>query len=179
MTVGQVLRDRANPGFSDTSGLSGDISDFLLAGQIKADFGLDLTARTIFDDGFDVSKAAVRGGWSNKETSLGGTYIWLQADAAEGRMQAVSEFNLDGSHKLNPFWTASASWRYDLADTRAATAGLGLSYKNECVELDLSLNRRYTSSTSVEPSTDFGFTIALRGFSASNGTERHTRSCNS
>ncbi|MCE8007808.1 LPS assembly protein LptD [Aestuariivita sp.] len=179
LTMGQIIRETPQTGFSTTSGLSGDISDFLLAGQVRADFGLDLTARTIFDDSFDVSKAELRGGWIGERATLGGTFVWLEADAAEDRTQAVSEFYLDGSYDINPTWTASANWRYDLADTRAATAGLGLTYRNECVEVGLSVNRRYTSSTSVEPSTDFGFNIALRGFSATNGTERHVRSCKS
>ena len=179
LTVGQIVRDQTQPGFSTTSGLAGDISDFLLAGQIKSASGLDLTARTVFDDSLDLSKAELRGMWSDDLYSVGGSYLWLQADATEGRVQDVSEVYLDGSYKVNSYWTASASWRYDLADTRPATAGLSLTYKNECVEVDLSLNRRFTSSTSVEPTTDFGFTIALRGFSASNGTESYVRSCNS
>jgi LPS-assembly protein len=177
LTLGQVVRNNSLASFSQSSGLSGTSSDFLVAGQIKTEFGLALSARTLFNDNFDFSKGELRGDWTGKRTTLGSTYIWLGADAAEARTQSVSEVNLDGSYELTQHWTASANWRYDLADTRAATAGVGLAYRNECVELDLSVNRRYTSSTSVEPSTDFGFTIALRGFGASDGTERYVRSC--
>lgn len=177
LTLGQVLRQRPQAGFSATSGLAGERSNFLLAGQISTDFGLGLTGRAIFDDGFDVAKAEMRGTWTGDRLRFAGTYVWLQSDVGEGRPQAVSEVFFDGSYDLNDVWTASANWRYDTADTRAATAGLGLTYQNECVAVDLSLNRRYTSTTSVEPSTNFGFTIALKGFSASNGTERYVRSC--
>lgn len=179
LTFGQIIRDSAQPEFSQSSGLSDEISDILLAGQLRTGLGLDFTARTIFNDSLDVSKAEVRSDWRGDLLSLSGSYLWLEKDLAEGRDQDVSEVYLDGAYKLNANWTASANWRYDIADTRAATAGLGLTYRNECVEVDLSLNRRYTSSTSVEPTTDFGFTIALRGFSAMNGTERYVRSCNS
>lgn len=177
LTLGQVLRQNPQPGFSATSGLAGKQSNFLLAGQINTEFGLGLTGRAIFDDGLDVAKTEMRGSWTGDRLRVAGTYVWLQADGGEGRLQAVSEFLFDGAYDLNDVWTASANWRYDTADTRAATAGLGLTYQNECVMVDLSLNRRYTSTTSVEPSTNFGFTIALRGFSASNGTERYVRSC--
>ncbi len=179
LSVGQVIRETAQPAFTATSGLAGDVSDFIFAGQVASDLGLDLTARAVVDDGFDISKGELRGMWTDDLLSVGGSYLWLQADLAEGRPQAVSEFFLDGSYQVNPYWTASASWRYDLADTRPATAGLSLTYRNECVEVDLSLNRRFTSSTSVEPTTDFGFRISLVGFSATNGTESYTRSCNS
>ena len=80
---------------------------------------------------------------------------------------------------VNPNWTAGANIRYDLEDSSATRAGVGLTYQNECVTVDLSLNRRYTSTTSVEPSTDFGFTISLNGFSVDTGTEKYRRSCRS
>lgn len=101
----------------------------------------------------------------------------LEADPDEARTEAISEVSLDGSYDINQQWSASADVRYDVQNSTAATAGLGLTYNNECVSVDLSVRRRYTSSTSVEPSTDIGFNIGLRGFSASSGTERYVRSC--
>ena len=152
-------------------------SDVLLAGQIKNNAGLSLTARTLVDSNFDISKAELRGGWSFGRTTVEGTYVWLEADTAEDRTEAISEVSFDGSYDINKQWSASADVRYDVQNNTAATAGLGLTYNNECVSVDLSVRRRYTSSTSVEPSTDIGFNIGLRGFSASNGTERYERSC--
>lgn len=178
LSVGQIVRDTAQPAFSETSGLSGTSSDFLVAGQVMMPDGLSMTARTLFNDAFDLSKAELRGAWSGERLALAGSYLWLGEDAAENRARSIAEVYLDGAFQLNRHWSASANWRYDLADTRPATAGIGLVYRNECVEVDLSVRRRYTSSTSVEPSTDFGFSIALRGFGVSSGTERYIRTCN-
>lgn len=176
LTVGQVWRENTDPAFTGTSGLSGQISDFLVAGQLITQNGLSLTARTIFDEAFSFSKAELRGDWTTDRAKLTGTYLWLQADAAENRPTRVSEVWFDGSYDFARHWTARANWRYDVSDTRATTAGIGLGYTNECVKVDLSLNRRYTSSTSVEPSTNFGFTIALSGFSAGR-SQKYRRSC--
>ncbi|MEO1464214.1 MAG: hypothetical protein AAFU82_18240, partial [Pseudomonadota bacterium] len=60
---------------------------------------------------------------------------------------------------------------------RAARAGLGVTYENECVIVDLSVRRRYSSSTSLEPSTDFGFTVAIKGFALAAGSDKHARTC--
>lgn len=177
LSLGQIVRETAQPGFTNSSGLSGVSSDFLLAGHFATSTGLGISARGLFDKNLDFAKAELRGDWRSDRTALGGTYVYLDADLAEGRARPVSELNIDGSYDITAHWQASASWRYDLEDYRASTAGIGLAYRNECVLVDLSLNRRYTSSTTVEPSTDFGFTIALRGFGASDGTERYTRSC--
>lgn len=177
LAIGQVFRSIFDPDFSDTSGLSGTSSDILLAGQIRNSLGMSITARTLVDNDFEISKAEVRGDWSFRNTTLGGTYVWLQSDPAEARAMAVSEVSLDGTYDFRKHWTASADVRYDVENNQAATAGLGLTYNNECVSVDLSVRRRYTSSTSIEPSTDIGFNIGLRGFSASNGKERFVRSC--
>jgi LPS-assembly protein len=177
LAVGQVIRSVFDSDFTDTSGLSGTTSDILLAGQIRNNIGMSLTARTLVDTDFEVSKAELRGDWAFKNTTIGGTYVWLETDLAEARPQPVSEVSLDGTYDFRKHWTASADVRYDVERNRAATAGLGLTYNNECVSVDLSVRRRYTSSTSVEPSTDIGFNIGLRGFAASNGKERFVRSC--
>lgn len=175
--VGQVIRHTVNPHFTDTSGLSGRSSDFLVAGQVKLQNGVAVTARTIFDNGFSFSKAELRGDWVSQRAALAGTYLWLQSDLAEQRPDETSELWFDGSYQLTPTWRAGASARYDLANTRAAEASFGLVYTNECVEIDLSVSRSFTSSTNVEPTTDFGFTIALRGFSVSGANEQYRRSC--
>ena len=60
---------------------------------------------------------------------------------------------------------------------RAAKAGLGLEYANECMTVDLSLSRRYTSSTNVAPETSFGFAVQLAGFGAKTTTGNTTRVC--
>lgn len=176
-TVGQIFRRTPDYRFSKTSGLSGTSTDILLAGQIKTLDGLALTARGLLDGDMNFSKAELRGDWIDDRTSVSGSYLWLGRDPAENRTQAVSEFWFDGSYNVNPNWIASANLRYDIEDSRATRAGLGLVYQNECVSVKITVNRRYTSSTSVEPSTDFGFTIALNGFAVESGNKEYRRTC--
>ena len=177
LSFGQVLRRHDDTDFSKTSGLSGSTSDFLIAGQFQTQNGLQIIGRSLFNESLDVSKAELRGTWTTHRTTIGSSYIWLTDDPAEDRATEVSELTFDGSYQINDNWTASANWRYDLIDDRAATAGLGLTYVNECVSVELTVDRRNTTSTSVEPSTNLGFTVSLRGFSASNGTKKYERSC--
>ena len=177
LTFGQVLRSHDDADFSKTSGLSGTTSDFLLAGQFQTSNGLQIIGRGLFNEKLDVSKAELRGTLKSRRTSIGTSYIWLTDDAAEDRASEVSEVTFDGAYQINDNWTAGANWRYDLIDDRAASAGIGFTYVNECVSMKLSVDRMNTSSTSVEPSTNLGFTVSLRGFSASNGTKRYQRSC--
>ncbi len=177
LTLGHVIRDEVQPDFTRTSGLDGLNSNLLIAGQYRTAGGLALTARTLFDTSFDLTKAEARAAWVTPNLGLGASYIWLTEDPAENRTDTVSEWSLDGSYRFSRHWTGTANWRYDVSSQQTAEAGLGLQYRNECVEVNLSLSRRFTSSTIVDPSTDLGITIGLRGFSAQGFDNSYTRTC--
>lgn len=176
-TLGQVFRKESDNRFTKSAGLSGTASDLLLAGQIKFNDDMALTARGLLNNSLNFSKAEVRGDWYRDAVAVSGSYLWLGTDPVENRTEETSEVWFDGSYTFSPSWKASASLRYDISDARATRAGLGLAYSNECVTVDVSVNRRYTSTTSVDPSTDFGFSISLNGYSVNNGNKQYRRSC--
>ncbi|MFD1508719.1 LPS-assembly protein LptD [Lacimonas salitolerans] len=177
LTLGHVLRQDADPDFTLTSGLDGTSSNLLVAGQYVTPDGLALTSRTLFNHDFGLSKAEARAAWIRPDLGLGASYVWLAADAAENRNDSVSEWSVDGSYRLSRHWTGTANWRYDVSSDQTAEAGLGLQYRNECVEVNLSLSRRFTSSSIVDPSTDLGITVGLLGFSGQGFDNSYTRTC--
>ena len=96
--------------------------------------------------------------------SVAAGYVYAVADPMENRPVPTSELTLYSTYKVSSNWTAALSSRYDFEAERAAKAGLGLTYRNECLAVDLSLSRRFTSSTTVQPTTDFGLSVELLGF---------------
>ncbi|MEO9575730.1 MAG: LPS assembly protein LptD [Tateyamaria sp.] len=177
VTGAQILRQDAQPDFTSSSGLSGTQSDFLLGGQVKLQGGLAVSGRTLFDDSFDITKAELRGDWSNARLDLGGSYIWIDEDAAIDQFEPIGEITFDGSYRIDRFWTASVDMRYDIEAGRTAIAEAGLTYENECVRVGVSLKRSFADSTTIEPSTSLGLTVSLRGFSANTGERVEVRSC--
>ena len=166
-TVGRVVRARDLNQFGVASGLDGQSSDWLAAMQLTMASGLQVTNRMVFDSGFDVSKGEVRLDLAKDKYGISSGYIWTVADLSENRPDPTSELAFDGYYKISDGWTGKASGRYDFEASRATKAGLGLEFKNECVVVDLSLSRRFTSSTSVQPTTDFGLSVELAGFGGS------------
>lgn len=184
LALGQVVRDErlfeadgVTPSFTKSSGLRDRTSDLLIAGQFQNGNGLTVTARSLFDNVFDATKAEARASWQNDKTDFGATYIWLADDPGENRNATVSEWAFDGSYRFARHWTGSAEWRYDAATDRNVRAGAGVTYSNECVDVALSVSRRFTSSTILEPETNFSFTVGLRGFSAATRDQSFTRTC--
>lgn len=164
LTLGRVVQVKDAGQFSNNSGFQGLRSDWLLAWSLADQDGLRLTNRLVVDDSLSLTKAEMRFDVTNNFMTLSGGYEYLLADADEGRTATASEIMLNAGRDLTPNWSANLSSRYDLRAARLANAGLELDFHNECIDVTLSLSRRYASSTSVRPSTDFGLTVELLGF---------------
>ncbi len=164
VTVGRVLREDPVTGFSGGSGLDGQSSDWLAALYFDLPMSLGFSVRALLDDDLSVTKGDLRLTYTDTRFDLGTGLLLLEAAPAEDRPERVAEWTVDAGWRINANWTGRTDWRYDLQQDRATRAGLGLRYANECVAFDLSLSRRFTSSTSVRPTTDFGLSVELLGF---------------
>ncbi|AWB48624.1 LPS-assembly protein LptD [Gemmobacter aquarius] len=163
-TVGQVLRAEANDGFSAASGFAGDSSLWLASVHFETGTGLYASGRIIADETSGVARGEIDALYYGERLTLSSGYIWSVADADEFRGDDISELVMFGGYKLTDNWSTEASGRYDLIEDSASRAALGLKFKNECVLLDLSLSRRFSTSTSVLADTRFGVTLELTGF---------------
>ncbi|SMX34505.1 LPS-assembly protein LptD [Actibacterium lipolyticum] len=177
VTAGRIFRESNLSQFSIGSGLDGINSDWMAAVHLNTAENLSLTNRAVFDDAFNFTRNEFRVDWDYKRLDLASSYVWQEANFTEDRTVDSSALLLDASYRLKRNWTGNIDWRYDFVTERAARAGLGLEYRNECVTVDLSLSRRFTSSTSVRPTTDFGLTISLNGFGTGGDNTAYTRSC--
>lgn len=174
---GRVFRAETPDQFASGSGLDGISSDWLAAVRLKTAGNLSLTNRAVFDDSLAFTRNELRMAWNTDKLGLASSYVWQEANLVENRSSDSSEWLLDAGYRFRPNWTGKADWRYDFEAGRAAEAGVGLEYRNECMTLDLSLSRRFTSSTSVRPTTDFGLQISLNGFGTRGDTSAYRRTC--
>ena len=177
LAFGRVTSLDGSLGFADGSGLEGDQSEWLLAGRLAINDRLWIASRSLFDDSVDFTLSETRVDWQNDRARVGSSYIFAKPEPAEGRDTRLSELSFDGAVQLTDNWTASTDWRYDFTAGRATRVGLGLDYENECIRLDLSLSRRFATSTSVTPTTDFGFRVSLVGVGNGGSARDRRRVC--
>ena len=177
VVAGRVLRTKDLGQFGPASGLDGTSSDWLVAAQITTDGGLSATNRALFDDAFSFSRNELRLDWNTDDYDLSASYNWLVADPAEGRAIPTSEVAFDAGWRISDGWRGVVAGRYDFQADRAANARIGLEYRNECAAIDLSLSRRFTSSTSIAPSTDINLSVVLTGFGNGAVSQNYQRRC--
>jgi LPS-assembly protein len=164
VTLGRVFREADLGQFGPGSGLAGSTSDWLAGATFTLSDSVALTGRVVLDDDLSVTKAEARIALSGPKTALTTSMIWAVADPLENRPDPTQEITFDARRALSPNWTAKLSGRYDFEGNQGTLAGLGLEFLNECVRFDVSLSRRFTSSTSVSPTTDFSLSLDLVGF---------------
>jgi LPS-assembly protein len=164
VTLGRVYREADLGQFGPGSGFAGASSDWLAAVNFTLSDGLAVTGRLVLDDDLSVTKGEARITYSGPKTAVASSMIWAVADPLENRPDPTQEFTFDARQRVSPNWTAKFSGRYDFVADRGTVAGLGLEFLNECIRVDVSLSRRFTSSTSVNPTTDFGLSLDLVGF---------------
>ena len=174
LAAGRVWRQQDHGQFSTVSGLSGSSSDWLVAGQVQLADRFALQARALVGDDNGIGKSEVLAMYQSDRIAFATGHLWVGADPEENRPTPVHEWSWDSQFKINDNWQLNADWRYDLDLDNLTKAGLGLAYTNECVTVDLSLSRRFTSSDSVKPTTNIGVGVSLNGVGGKRGTRGAT-----
>jgi LPS-assembly protein len=146
ITAGIVLRADDLGQFTPGSGLDGATSDWLLATHFTLGDSVRVINRALFDQQLDFTSNELVLNWRGDMAEVASTYTWLEADPAEGRDDDLAEWAFDAGYRFDSDWTAGVNWRYDFAEAEPTRAGLRLGYENECVDVEFSVSRRYTTT---------------------------------
>lgn len=177
IVVGRLAHLEGDLGFSEGTGLSGDRSEWLLAAHFGVGDHFWVMNRSLFSERLDFTLSETRLTWEEERYGLSSSYIFAEPEPAEDRTDVLSEWSIAGRYDLTENWSAEADVRYDFTSGRAARTGLGLTYRNECVDLSLSLTRRYATSTSIDPTTDFNIRVGVLGIGGREGVRSSRRKC--
>lgn len=178
-TVGQVIRAQPDEEFYESTGLAGKTSDVVAALRLDIGAELSLIDRALFDTDLEFNRNEFSMIYAGETGGLRASYVYLaEADNPYyGPQPETNEFGIDARYRVLPNWEVRGLWRYDAVTNENLRAGGGITYGNDCAEFDLSISRRYTSSTNVPASTSIGFSVRLAGLGGENETEWPARAC--
>ena len=175
--IGRIYRTDSTNSFTNTSGLSGHVSDWLLAAHVQTPLGIELFARNLLEDFAQLKKSEVRTSWHTDKHRLDATYVGLTADEAENRNVALSSLALKWNYQFLPDWRSTSEFQFDTSIGEASKFEFGLEYANECVIVDFSASRRFTTSATLTDKTEFGLSVELAGFSTGIRNIKKSRQC--
>lgn len=174
---GLVVRSEASDQFDEDTLLGGSRSDILGAISFESAPDFNVIGRFLFDENFEFKRSETQFSTSFDKWDVGGTFVYLSADSLAQASEERSEGTIDAQYRVADNWALDFDWKRDLLENRSVSAGLGVTYGNECVEIGLSLSRRYTSSNNVTPSTDINLKVQLAGFGANSSNEWPAAQC--
>ncbi|MEM7718170.1 MAG: LPS assembly protein LptD [Pseudomonadota bacterium] len=176
LALGRLANLSGDLGFGEGSGLEGDQSEWLLSGRLTLGDRLAIISRSLFDTDIRFTLSETRLQWRSEKWRLNTNYLFAQPEPSEAREDSLSEWSVDGRYEIDDRWSATADWRYDFNADRATRTGLGLGYRSECVDFNVSVSRRFADSTSVDPTTQLGFSVSLTGIGG-RGSDTRVRRC--
>jgi len=91
------------------------------------------------------------------------SYVRLSNELGFDDFGSREEINLDGHIRFAENWTFSANHRRDLtSDGGAIETGFGLRYGDECIDIAVAYEEKFTRDRDVEPSKNFLLRVRLR-----------------
>lgn len=163
--VGRIWRREPPSGFPPDARqpLGMHHSPWLLAARLALPQGVALGLRALVDPEDGMDRGEARFTWSGARTEIATALLHLPASALEDRKDDLRDWTVDVGHRFDRGWGGRLGWSYDFQRARIGTARAGLEFRNECLLVDLSLSRRFATSSNVAPSTRLDLRIELLG----------------
>jgi len=175
--IGRVLRSEALSTFPSGSGLSNSISDWLLATNFQQKNGIELINRALIASDGEVTKSETSLKVNRNQHQIRATHVELTKESNILQNQSLSSVALEWSYNLNSNWRSDSKFQFDSNIGRLSKLELGLRYENECVNVDLSSSRSFSTSSTLIDKTDFTLSVELTGFSSSDRKNAKSQKC--
>jgi LPS-assembly protein len=160
-SVGRVFRLRRADEFSSGSGLVDAASDWVGAWSASYDPYVTVRQRVRVGDGFSLTRNEIEGELTFGRLGLSANYIFLENDPTIAAPLDREELNTRAKFTIDRNWSVSGNVRRDIERSEFVEIGGGLTYANECCQVDFFVKRDFTKSDDAPASTSFGVLVRL------------------
>ena len=162
--LGQAWRAHDDSTFDESQGLSGHFSDYVGRLQINPFPYFDLLYRFRLSDEFkSLYRSELSVNVGTDDANLEVSYVRLddETDPLIYPLRERAQVNTGAVLRLIDNWTLEGHWRGDVDRGESVVYGSTLAYQDECLELSLSGERRFTRAVDYNPESVIVFKIRL------------------
>ena len=160
-SVGRVLRLRGADEFSSGSGLADAASDWVGAWSASYDPYVSVRQRLRISDGFAITRNEIGAELTFGRFAVSANYIFLESDplieAPEDREELIGRARF----RIARNWSISGNARRDIERGDFVEIGGGLTFANECCQIDFFVKRDFRESDDAPASTSVGVLVKL------------------
>ncbi len=163
--LGQSYRLQEESEFAGGPGLEDNLSDIVGKLRLTPSSLLDFLYRFRFDaDELNANRSEVGLVAGPPKLRLSLDYLFVNQEPDAGTEEFGDREEVSGRLEvgLGRYWRASANARQDLKGFGLLSAGLGVTYEDECIILTAALERSRTRDRDLEPKTTVFFRIVLK-----------------
>ncbi|MEM9047865.1 MAG: LPS assembly protein LptD [Pseudomonadota bacterium] len=175
--LGRVLRTEAQDVFEGVPALSGAESDYVAALTLSLAPYASFVGRVLLRDDFEFDRNEFRLDLAYGDAEFTGSYVYLSQDILGGALEEREEGSVFAGYRLSPNWRLAGGMTYDIQNSDFVRARAAITWANDCVEVDFSVSRRFTSSSEVDASTSFGLQVRLAGLGAATKLPEAASAC--
>ncbi len=134
--------------------------------SLEVDGALSVSNRALVAPDLSIRTNELRLAYDGDLAEIEAAHLWVRSDPLDGRGDDVNELSLDAAWRIGAELERRPrrALRLCRQPRRARRARRRLAQR--CLTVDLSLSRRFTSSTSVDAQTTVGLEVSLLGFGA-------------
>ena len=146
LSIGQVYRNKNSDDFLLSSGLSGFESDILLSGNISLRKDIEVSSKQVYSKNFTLKRSNTALSVERPRYRIDSSLTNLLSDPSEGTNTDLKELTLKLESSLTQNWSGKVGLRRNMVNNEDINASVGLNFKNDCIDIDLSVSRRNTIS---------------------------------
>ncbi|MFZ9073497.1 MAG: LPS-assembly protein LptD [Paracoccaceae bacterium] len=176
-SFGRIFRKTPEDDFNSGSGLRRKSSDLLVSAGFDTQNGITILARALLDEDNAPNRAEALFDYAKDNISFSTGFSYLPESIDEEREESISELRLAAGYKVGQNWTFSGDTRYDITDGRAARAGIGISFDNECTTVHFSAAREFSKAGSASSLTSWNLIASLKGFGTGGNRTPIVKNC--
>ncbi|MCC9625557.1 LPS assembly protein LptD [Thalassospira sp. MA62] len=161
---GQSYRANDNDTFSQGSGLSEHMSDYVGRVTVAPNDFADVTYRFRLDkDDFSARRNQVTARVGSMNTLLlDTTYLHFTDDAGSEEFDEREELYFRARRQFSEYWSGMAYSRYDIDQSDPLEYGLGFVYEDECFIFDGRIRRTFYQDQDLGESDEFLFRLVFK-----------------
>lgn len=160
-SVGRVLRLRGAGEFSSGSGLADATSDWVGAWSASYDPYVTVRQRLRISDNFAITRNEIGAELTFGRLAVSASYIFLESDPSIEAPEDREELSGRARFRIDRNWSISGNARRDIEQGDFVEIGGGLTFANECCQIDFFVKRDFRESDDAPASTSFAVQVKL------------------
>ncbi len=175
VSLGQVYRNKNSKDFLQSSGLNGYESDILLTGNISFQKDLAIASKQVYSKNFSLKRSDTSLKITKNRYQINTSLVNLISDPSEGTSADLKELILNFNSSLTKNWSSKIGVRRNMVDNENINASVGLNFKNECIDIDLSLSRRNTATNLLPKDSRIDLVVNFGNIGSSYGNSKTSK----